>query len=349
MLRKSSTGVVYMNSTVFQYWNKSDSIDYPLYVWIVFVTCYCILHIVCYFLYRIAAYYFKWKRDEKDIQQIFVEIVKYLALLFLVYLSTDHQRMFSCTIDHTVLEYYIPFLISLFTSGFLCEVSYLRVRLIDMRHWGFQTWVILGFLVALLLFLVIICFVKSREMKLYFIPVIPMLVYFLAGFVISLFAHHPSLKFHPRSYQLAYMLCLLRKDNDFYCRLLAGVSEGFFLRCVAANPMLSLLEPEEYNPSEADAPENVMEQPTANEAVISIPSENTGMDENSLHNPLIVNEQAQPQYESRDVAHIQELNEVIMEEDDKNGSCRSFLNTSRASDYGDWDDRQKEDLLVAHD
>lgn len=31
----------------------------------------------------------------------------------------------------------------------------------------------------------------------YFVPVIPMLVYFLAGFVVSLFAHHPSLKFHP--------------------------------------------------------------------------------------------------------------------------------------------------------
>mgnify|MGYP006875285409 FL=1 len=350
VLKKNVKRVSRMNSTIFDYWDKPENISYPLYVWIVLVACYCALHVVCYFLYRIAAYYFKWKRDEKSVQQIFVELVKYVALLFLVYLSTDHQRMFSCTIDHTVLEYCIPFLISLFTSGFLCEVSYLRVRLIDMRHWGVLTWLILGFIVAFLLFLVIFCFTKSKEMKMYFVPVIPMLVYFLAGFVVSLFAHHPSLKFHPRSYQLAYLLCLLRKDNDFYCRLLAGVTEGFFLRCVAANPMLSLLEPEEQGESvEADGPEMASEPPTANEAVISIPSEDAGMSENSLQRPLIVAGEALSQHRSRENGIIAEKNETILEEDEKEGSFRSFLDTSRASDYGDWNDQQKEDLLGDHD
>lgn len=184
----------------------------------------------------------------------------------------------------------------------------------------------------------------------YFVPVIPMLVYFLAGFVVSLFAHHPSLKFHPRSYQLAYLLCLLRKDNDFYCRLLAGVTEGFFLRCVAANPMLSLLEPEEQVESvEADGPEMASEPPTANEAVISIPSEDAGMSENPLQRPLIVAGEALSQHRSRENEIIAEKNETILEEDEKEGSFRSFLDTSRASDYGDWNDQQKEDLLGDHD
>ena len=345
--KEASFGVSIM---IIPFPNSSVSFSYPLYFWILFSFCFCALHIASYFAYRIAAYYFKWKRDEKSVHQIFEEIVKYIVLVFVIYLATDHTRMFSCSIDHTVLEYFIPFFITLFTSGFLCEVPYLRVRLIDMRQWGIQTWVILGCIIALLIFLVVFCFTLSSEKGAYFVPVIPVVVYFITGFVISLFAHHPSLKFHPRSYQLAFMLCLLRKRNDFYSRLLAAVSEGFFLRCVAANPMLSLLE-EENAEEQASQPDVPPSQETSDHAVITMPS--SAIEEETLYHPLIVNEEPiavqEQSADAYDDSRVEAMNETILQEDEKDNSFRSFLDSSRASDYGDWNDQQKQDLSGNHD
>lgn len=211
-------------------------------VQVTLITVFLLLHIFSYFLYRICAYYLKWKREEKTIYQIFEELVKYMVLTLLYFLASNYSDMFSCSVDHSVLEYGIPYLSALFISGFLCEASYFRVRLVDIATWKMNTWLVYSFIVFLFVFLSIISFFYCKRKDLFFIPLLPVIAYFVIGYIVSRVVKHPRLVFHPRSYQLALLICLLRKENSFYCRLFAGICTGVFTRCVAANSIKSILE-----------------------------------------------------------------------------------------------------------
>lgn len=206
------------------------------------ITVFLLLHIFSYFLYRICAYYLKWKREEKTIYQIFEELVKYMVLTLLYFLASNYSDMFSCSLDHSIIEYGIPYLSALFISGFLCEASYFRVRLVDIATWKMNTWLVYSFIVFLFVFLSIISFIYCKRKDLFFIPLLPVIAYFVVGYILSRVVKHPRLAFHPRSYQLALLICLLRKENSFYCRLFAGICTGIFARCVAANSIKSILE-----------------------------------------------------------------------------------------------------------
>ena len=211
-------------------------------VQVTLITVFLLLHIFSYFLYRICAYYLKWKREEKTIFQIFHELVKYVVLTLLYFLASNYSDMLSCSLDHSVLEYGIPYLSALFISGFLCEASYFRVRLVDIATWKMNTWLVYSFIVFLFVFLSIISFLYCKRKDLFFIPLLPVIAYFIVGYILSRVVKHPRLVFHPRSYQLALLICLLRKENSFYCRLFAGICTGVFTRCVAANSIKSILE-----------------------------------------------------------------------------------------------------------
>ena len=206
------------------------------------ITVFLLLHIFSYFLYRVCAYYLKWKREEKNIYQIFQELVKYMVLTLLYFLASNYSDMFSCSIEHSIIEYGIPYLSALFISGFLCEASYFRVRLVDIASWKMNTWLVYSFIVFLFVFLSIISFIYCKRKDLFFIPLLPVIAYFVIGYILSRVVTHPRLAFHPRSYQLAFLTCLLRKENSFYCRLFAGICTGVFARCVAANSIQSILE-----------------------------------------------------------------------------------------------------------
>lgn len=326
--------------------------------WLLFVAVFFGLHIVSYFLYRIAAYYCKWNKSEKTIHQHFQDVVFFVVLTFVYVLAANYWDMFNCPIDHLILEYIIPFLISLFLAGFICEVSYFRVSLVQMKSWEMKTWIMFSCLLCILLFLTIITFIYCQQKDLFFLPILGCVIYFLGGLVVSLIARHPSLRFHPRSYQLAFSLCLLRKDNNFYSRLFAAICTGIFVRCVAANHMLSLLEPVEDDSIQSLPVQNSPEPITNTENVaVNIP------DGTELNQPLLEEEEEElmletiEKYNRGEIDEVviqtpknnmeqQIINETILEEDEKN---HSVLHMSRSSDYGDWNEQQRKELYGDYD
>ena len=334
-----------------------------------FVVCFFGLHIISYFLYRIVAYYCKWKKSEKSLYQHFQDVIQLVVLTFLYILASNYIDMLNCSAEHLILEYIIPFLISLFFSGFFCEVPYFRVRLIDIKTWELKTWVMFGFLFCVFLFLTIITFIYCERKDLYFLPIIPCLLYLLGGYFLSLFARHPSLRFHPRSYQIAFSLCLLRKENNFYCRLFAAMCTGVFVRCIAANPALSLLEPLE-DETQALPTRNSNVSPTDNEeasvqVIIDEDSHNKSKG-NDMNRPLLEEDneelmlQTIEKYNRGEIDDVDlqsnstieqsnqqtqlQHNEAILQDDEEIHENPSFLHVSRSSDYGDWSEQQRKEL-----
>ena len=76
------------------------------------VTAFVLLHFFSYFLYRVCAYYFKWKREEKTVHETFEEMVKFMGLTFLYFLASNYNDLLDCSIEHVMIEYVIPFLSS---------------------------------------------------------------------------------------------------------------------------------------------------------------------------------------------------------------------------------------------
>lgn len=317
------------------------------FTWIVFMLWYGGLHLISYFLYRITAYYCKWNKSEKNTFDHFEDSVKFVSLTFLYVLSGNYVEMFNCPVQNLIIEYIIPFLITLFISGFLCEVSYFRVSLVEMKTWEFKTWLIMSFLTCVFLFLIVVNFIYCDIKDLFFLPVIPCILYFLGGLVLSCISRHPSLKFHPRSYQLAFTLCLFRKENIFYSRLFGALCTGVFVRCVAANRILSLLEPVEEEPILTLSSRSSPSSPRGGE--VSIPMETSGDIQSPLlseNEDLILETIEKYNRGEIDTVNLQQLvNECILEEDEEDIIRPSFLNTSRMSDYCDWNEEQRNELV----
>ena len=297
------------------------------------VTAFVLLHFFSYFLYRVCAYYFKWKREEKTVHETFEEMVKFMGLTFLYFLASNYNDMLNCSIEHVMIEYVIPFLSSLLISGFLCEASYFRVRLIDIGSWKLNTWIVYFCIVSLFTFLATISFIYCERKDLFFLPVIPVIVYFIAGFIVSKVAKNPHLAFHPRSYQLAFSICLLRKENSFYGRLFAGICTGVFVRCVAANRIESLLDPitNEIEPVEPPHPDVSLEVEPSDSISIPLLEEDALME--TVH------------HDDHEDSAIVDRNHSILETEESG----ELMQKSRASDVGDWNEQQIQDLLGVHE
>lgn len=317
---------------------------YWVIVWLVILS----LHLLSYCLYRFVSLYFKWKREEKSILQMFQELVQLTILTCLYMLAGNYFTMFDCRPDRIVFEYIIPFLIALFLIGFCCEVSYLRVRLVDMKQWEIKTWIVFGFILAVTITLIVTTFHFCTSKEYYFVYVVPCLVYFAAGFILSLCPLHPRLRFHPRSYQMIFALCLLRKDNNFYSRVFAGICSGAFVRCVAANPLLSLLEPSDEDsipmaPSQQTLTASLIPE-EASAVSVSIPVDSREVVDDMLNRSTINEEDENRLLETIEKYNKEspvDRNQQILEADER----EDFLYSSRASDYADWNDKQKQELL----
>ena len=290
--------------------------------WIILITWYFGLHLISYFLYRICAYYCKWTKSEKNIYDHFNDVVTFVVLTFLYVLAGNYWDMFNCSVQKLILEYIFPFLISLFFSGFVCQVSYFRVSFVEVKTWNIKSWLMIAFLSCIFLFLIVITFILSDNKDLFFLPIIPCVIYFIGALVISCISRHPSLKFHPRSYQIAFALCLLRKENNFYSRLFAALSTGIFVRCISANPILSILEPVEEELVLSLSSRN---SPSPQIVEINIPSDIP----NEIHSPLLEeNEELMLETiekynrgEIDDVNVYQTRNEEILEADERECPC----------------------------
>ena len=327
---------------------SQDVIKYPyrgiwywISVWLVILS----LNILSYCLYRFVALYLKWRRDEKSILQMFQELVELTILTCLYMLAGNYFAMFDCRPDRIVLEYVIPFLIALFLIGFCCEVSYMRVRLVDIRNWELKTWIVFVFILAVTVTLIVTTFHFCSSKEYYFVYVVPCLVYFAAGFILSLCRLHPRLRFHPRSYQVIFALCLLRKDHNFYSRVFAGICSGAFVRSVAANPLLSLLEPLDTESVRMTASRQTLtDSLIPAEVPVSIPEVSPDIDDGML-NRSTVNEEDENRLLETIEKYNQEnqldRNQQILELDERD----DYLYSSRASDYADWNEKQKQELL----
>ena len=283
-------------------------------------------------------------------------------------------------VSHLVLDYIFPFFISLFLSGFFCEVSFFRVSLIQIKKWTLKTWLVVSFLTCVFAYLIIITFIYCERKDLYFVPIIPFIVYILAGLVLSLISRHPSLRFHPRSYQLAFAFCLLRKENNFYNRLFAAMCTGVFVRCVAANSILSLLEPVEEDivqtlsvrnsavstprrmpsGSEDSIVVDVPTSPSKSPSEIQCPLLEKEEDENWIlqtieeYNREVDNDTTQRQARNESILAVDENNDDTTKEEEEevsnvnnNGEVVTLtsLHRSRMSDFGDWNEQQKMELF----
>ena len=267
------------------------------------------------------------------------------AFTVLCILGGDYFTMFDCHPQRITLEYMLPCLTSLFFSGFCCEFQYFRMRIVDMRNWNAWTWVAFSVISAIVLFLIVVTFLFCDHKLYFFVGVIPCLLYFFIGFILSLCPLRPRLRFHPRSYQLLFTLCLLRKDNSFYSRLFAGLSMGAFVRCLAANPLQSLLE--EETPAEQEEVPRVQSRSTLNSALLEAPVETS-----VTMPPLEVTLNQSVGGEAEENQILESIEKFNRGEIDTGLTGTDYLEEERkvvcerqASDCADWNENQKKDLV----
>ena len=325
--------------------NPVDSPYRGYWYWFVIGAITVCMNLVLYVLYRLFASYLKWKIAVKTVHRVFQELTALAAFTVLCILGGDYFTMFDCHPQRITLEYMLPLLISLFFAGFCCEFQSFRIRIVDMRNWNGWTWVTFSVISAIVLFLVAVTFLFCDHKLYFFVGVIPCLLYFFIGYILSLCPLHPRLRFHPRTYQLLFTLCLLRKDNSFYSRFFAGLCMGAFVRSVAANPLQSLLE--EETPAQEEVP-RVQSRSTLSSALLEAPVE-TAVAVPPLGEVPLDKSVGGEAEENQILETIEKFNrgeiETGLAGTDYLEEERKVVCERQASDCADWNEKQKKNLV----